>query len=107
MSCSRSGVGPEKIHASMCARAFFPAQRRRPNADPAHSQSASHTLPQGVDEAVLVAQGAMWGSRAFPRRLVVQLQNSWYHGLACWCDLPEEFQEVDIVNKTMQQLAFA
>ena len=91
----------------MCARAFFAAQCCWPNADPAHSQSPSHTLPQGIDEAVLVAQGAMWGSRAFPRRLVVQLQNGWYHGLACWCDLPEEFQEVDIVNKTMQQLAFA
>ena len=74
---------------------FFRPNLLRPNADPAHSQSASHTLPQGIDEAVLVAQGAMWGSRAFPRRL------------ACWCDLPEEFQEVDIVNKTMQQLAFA
>ena len=56
---------------------------------------------------MLVAQGKMWGSRAFPRRLVMQLQNGWYHGLACWCNLSEELQEVDIVNKTVQQLAFA
>ena len=86
---------PERLWAGKDTHRCVLMHFFRPNADPAHSQSPSHTLPQGLDEAVLVAEGAMWGSHAFPRRL------------ACWCDLPEEFQEVDIVNKTMQQLAFA
>ena len=73
--------------------------------DPAHSQS--HALPQGIGEAAMVAKGEKMWEDWSPQRLVVLLQNGWYHGLPCWLDLDENFQYVDIVNKTMQQLGFA
>ena len=57
-------------------------------AAPAHSQSL---LPQGIAKAVMLAHNKLWGTTS-SRRLVVQLQNGWYHSLPCWCDLPEEFQ---------------
>ena len=68
--------------------------------------TASHPWPQGIVKALMLAHNRLWDTTS-SRRLVVQLQNGWYNSLPCWCDLPEEFQEVDIVNKTMQQLAFA
>ena len=48
----------------------------------------------------------MWETWS-PQRLVVQLQSGFYHGLPCWLDMAADFQYVDIVNKTMQQLGFA
>ena len=73
--------------------------------DPAHSQS--HALPQGIGEAAMVAKDEKMWEDWSPQRLVVQLQNGWYHGLPCWLDLDENFQYVDIANKTMQQFGFA
>ena len=68
--------------------------------------TASHSLPQGIVKALMLAQNRLWDTTS-SRRLVVQLQNGWCHSLPCWCDLPEEFQEVDIVNKTTHHLGFA